>query len=266
MYIIGDRVKQDISKSKPVVTWVIVGLCVLIFLLQLLLDQFPSSRFEGATQGDIFLYSFSAIPARVLNISAPSLSWIAVPGWLTLVTSLFLHGDIWHIFFNMWTLLVFGDNIEHALGRTGYAIFYIAGGIVATLAHVIFSLNGTSLATPTLGASGAIAAVMGIYMVLYPKSQVYVLALWIPIAMPSVVFMGIWFALQILGVLNSSSGIAWWAHIGGFLFGVLVGLFVKRFSGRPYVPEVWSSKRFMKHEPFGREDGRTSDEEDIWRH
>ncbi|NTU61311.1 MAG: rhomboid family intramembrane serine protease, partial [Caldiserica bacterium] len=203
MYIIGDRVKQDISKSKPVVTWTIVVLCVLVFLLQLLLGQFSSSMFEGATQGDIFLYSFSAIPARVLNISAPDLSWIKVPGWLTLFTSLFLHGDIWHIFFNMWTLLVFGDNIEHALGRAGYALFYIAGGVVATLAHVIFSLNGSALLTPTLGASGAIAAVMGIYMVLYPKSQVYVLALWIPIAMPSVVFMGIWFALQILGVLNA---------------------------------------------------------------
>lgn len=265
MYIIGDRVKQDISKTRPIVTWVIVGLCVLVFLLQLLLDQFPSPRLEGVTQGQVFLYNFSAIPARVMNYSTPSLSWINVPGWITLFTSMFLHGDIWHILFNMWTLIVFGDNIEHALGRVGYGIFYIAGGVVATMVHIVFSLNGSSLMTPTLGASGAIAAVMGVYMILYPRSQVFVLALWFPIALPAVVFMGIWFALQILGVLNAGSGIAWWAHIGGFLFGVLVGLIVKLFNKNRYTPDSWTSRRFMKHEPFGRNDGRISDEEDIWR-
>jgi membrane associated rhomboid family serine protease len=269
MYILGDRVKQDTSKARPYVLWVIVGLCVLVFIVQLILDRFPSG-ISGVSQGDYFTYMFGAIPARVANIQVLDLPNFAVPGWVTLFTSMFLHGDFWHILFNMWTLYVFGDNIEHALGKVGFALFYIAGGVVATLVHVVFSLKGPGLLQPTIGASGAIAAVMGVYMVLYPRSQVFVLALWFPIAMPSVVFMGIWFAMQILGVFNPNSNIAWWAHIGGFIFGVIVGLVVKQFSRKLLNPESWRTRRFLKHEPFGRNDGRTDEtdenEEDIWRH
>lgn len=263
MYVLGDRVQQDPSKSRPWVLWSIVGLCVLVFLLQMLLNLIPS-QYPNVSQGVLFTYSFGAIPARIVGIPSAELPPTSIPGFVTLITSLFLHGDFWHILFNMWSLLVFGDNIEHAFGKVGFALFYLAGGIVATLAHVVFSLKGDGLLVPTIGASGAISAVMGVYMILYPRSQVYVLALWIPIAMPAVVFMGIWFAMQVFGIVGGGGGIAWWAHIGGFLFGIIVGLVYKLVVRHPPGLEDWRNSRYLKHQPFGRNDGR-ADEEDIWR-
>ena len=267
MYVMGDRNIQDPVRSRPYVLWTIIGLSALVFLVQVFLNGMHSS-IDGASQGTVFIYTFGAIPARVANIPVTTidLSWIRIPGWVTLFTSLFLHGDFWHILFNMWTLFVFGDNIEHALGKFGFALFYVAGGVVATLVHVIFSLKGEAALTPTIGASGAIAAVMGMYMILYPKSQVLVLALWFPIAMPAVIFMGIWFGMQIFGAFSASGNIAWWAHVGGFSFGLLVGLIYKLFVKRPPGLPTWKTGRFMRHEPFEHNDGRVSDEEDIWRH
>jgi membrane associated rhomboid family serine protease len=264
MYILGDRVSQDPSKTKPWVLWGIIGLCVLVFLLQMLLNLIPS-QYPDVSQGTLFTYTFGAIPARVIGSPlASELPPSGIPGIVTLFTSMFLHGDFWHILFNMWSLLVFGDNIEHAFGKIGFLLLYIAGGVVATLVHVVFSLKGDSLLIPTIGASGAISAVMGVYMLLYPRSQVFVLAFWIPIAMPAVVFMGIWFAMQILGIVGGGGGIAWWAHIGGFLFGIIIGLVYKILVKKPFDPNDWRNSRYLRHQPFGRNDGR-ADEEDIWK-
>jgi membrane associated rhomboid family serine protease len=155
--------------------------------------------------------------------------------WVTIFTAMFLHGGWFHILSNMWVLFIFGDNVEDRLGGGRYLVFYLLSGVAAGLFES-FILKGSSV--PMIGASGAIAGVLGAYLVLYPRARVAslvpILFIFTIIEIPAVIFLLFWFVSQLFsGWLtlqgSSGSGIAWWAHVGGFLFGMLaVNFFVQR--------------------------------------
>jgi membrane associated rhomboid family serine protease len=214
-----------------------VNLLVFVFLQQL-----------GAN--DQFTYAFSTVPKEILTgedivtsgrivesvtgqrFQLPGLG--ATPGsvYLTLFTSMFMHGGIAHIFGNMLFLWIFGDNIEDRLGHLRYVTFYLICGLIASLAHVFttaaFSTNPNSLLVPSLGASGAISGVLGGYLLLHPKRRVTVILFRFLTDVPAYVAIGIWFAFQLvsgLGMLGDGSqqgGVAYAAHIGGFIAGLVL--------------------------------------------
>ncbi|HEX8619300.1 MAG TPA: rhomboid family intramembrane serine protease [Thermoanaerobaculia bacterium] len=225
-------------RTVPFVTYALVALNVLAFFWQLSLG--------AALQTALFDIAF--IPARF---------WLPgnwVPDILTIVISMFLHGGFLHIGSNMLYLWIFGDNVEDRLGHGKYLIFYLACGFLATYAHAFFS-PGSRI--PAIGASGAIAGVLGAYLVLYPKARVMTL---IPIfifitirELPAIFILGIWFVLQLfsgvgsLGVTDAQDmgGVAYFAHIGGFLAGMLL---IAPFGGfrrprRPQPPAPWWAQR-----------------------
>ena len=146
----------------------------------------------------------------------------------TFFTSMFLHADIIHLGGNMLFLYVFGDNVEDTFGHVRYLVFYFISGIAASLMHIFAVLNTADQSIPTIGASGAISGVLGAYLILYPRSKVLTLvfAFWITIvAIPAVIFLGLWFAFQFLygTMAGPGGGVAYWAHIGGFIAGMLFG-------------------------------------------
>ncbi len=140
--------------------------------------------------------------------------------WLSVVVSMFLHGGIAHLLFNMWSLWIFGNNVEEAFGTVGYLAFYLLAGLVATFGFVVLNADAT---VPLVGASGAIAGVMGAYLVLFPRHQVLTLVFIRVVAIPALVFLGFWLVSQFF-LAGAESGIAWEAHVAGFLFGILVTL------------------------------------------
>jgi membrane associated rhomboid family serine protease len=158
----------------------------------------------------------------------PGLQRTPIPVYLTLLTSMFMHGGIAHLLGNMWFLWIFGDNIEHDLGKLGYLGFYLACGILAGLAHVFLSTAPPASLIPCLGASGAISGVMGAYLVLHPHRRVMVLLFQFVTAVPGIVAVGIWFVFQVvsgMGMLGGDqAGVAYGAHIGGFIAGVVIAL------------------------------------------
>jgi membrane associated rhomboid family serine protease len=169
-----------------------------------------------------FLLSNATIPAHLV-------AWTSGHGHadaavLPLLTSMFLHAGFAHILGNMLFLWIFGDNVEDYFGHFGYLFFYLACGIGSGLLHVLFNLNST---LPALGASGAISGVMGAYLVLYPRSQILTLVFIFLVPIPAVLILGYWFLIQFVEGVTSlgavaSGGVAWWAHVGGFLLGMLV--------------------------------------------
>lgn len=213
------------SRMFPVINWMLVLVNVLVFLFELSLGQGQLNR---------FLLNFALVPAR-LDLTNPLT-------WYPLLTHMFLHGGWLHLISNMWILIIFGDNVEDRLGSARYLVFYLSGGIAAGLIQSLNILSGDPN-TPSLGASGAIAAVLGAYILFYPRARVTTLFLIIIIPIfldiPAVIFLGIWFVTQLYsGLLSLSSvgaqaGIAWWAHIGGFLFGLILGR-VFAAGRRPY--------------------------------
>jgi membrane associated rhomboid family serine protease len=142
--------------------------------------------------------------------------------FLSVLSSMFLHGDVLHLAFNMWSLWIFGNNVEEAFGRAGYLGVYLAGGILATLGYAAFNLDST---IPLVGASGAIAAVMGAYLVLFPTHRILTLVFFFFVAVPAVVFIGIWFLGQFS--IDPASNVAWEAHVAGFAFGVVIALLLR---------------------------------------
>lgn len=215
-------------RTFPAITYLLIAINVLAFLWELGL---------GA-QLDRVIFSIAFIPR---NFWVPGY-WIS--DLTTMIASMFLHGGFMHIGSNMLYLAIFGDNIEDRLGHFRYVLFYFACGIVATLAHAFFSPTS---AIPAIGASGAIAGVLGAYLVLYPHARVTTL---IPIfffitvrQLPAVVILGLWFVLQLfsgvgsLGVPDAQDmgGVAYFAHIGGFVAGMLL-IFLVRGARRPVRP------------------------------
>lgn len=201
------------SKSLPVVNLSLIGINVVIFLLQ------------SSLGGDLdrFFYYYGLVPARYFD---PHLkSYFSTGNQLfAFLSFMFLHGGILHLLGNMWSLYIFGDNIEDRLGPARYLFFYLACGLASGLSHMLLSPHSN---IPTIGASGAIAGVMGAYFLLYPTAKVLTLIpiIFIPwfVEIPAFFFLGFWFLIQFINAAGSDSqaaGIAWWAHIGGFVFGM----------------------------------------------
>ena len=236
---------------KPIFSYGFIGLNVLIFLFQYMSP--------GA-----FICEFGSIPSEIVNGE----------DYYTLLTSMFMHGGVMHLVGNMMFLWVFGDNIEATVGNINFAVFYILGGLAASAAHIYFATtNGVDLTSccqvcsqvvpcdgvmtpcagsiPTVGASGAIAAIMGAYLVMFPKSQIKILVLvfFRTFKIPAFLFLGFWIGQQLLsgfatiGPEAASSGVAWWAHIGGFVFGAFAGFFARPGSGGKTPVEV-PTKRY----------------------
>lgn len=202
------------SRSLPVVNWLLIVVNLLVFLYEVSLSPY---RLE------VFINTWGLSPASAT--SADPLRW------MTYLSHMFLHGGWYHFLSNMWILFIFGDNIEDRLGSMRYLVFYLMGGVTAGLVQVFFAANPQVV---SIGASGAIAAVMGAYFMFYPRARIITLIpLWIIpwfVQVPALVFLGLWFVSQLFsGVLSLSTasgaalgGIAWWAHIGGFLFGLVL--------------------------------------------
>jgi len=203
------------SRTTPFVTVTIIVLNALAWLFELSLPQ---------RQLNEFLTTYGVVPAY---FSAP-----------TLVTSMFLHGGWMHIIGNMWYLWIFGDNVEDRLGHGRFIVFYLLCGMAAAFGQILIDPAST---LPTIGASGAIAGVMGAYFVLYPKSRVLALVpliiFWEVIEVPAIVLLGVWFLMQLLSAgaiaaTANTGGVAFAAHVAGFIVGVL-GVFVFR-KREPY--------------------------------
>jgi membrane associated rhomboid family serine protease len=213
--------------STPYVTYFLIGLNSAVFL------------FESALTPDSFkilLYQFGMVPANITGYlsGAGRLGLVAV--LLPALTSMFLHGSWMHVIGNMWFLWIFGDNIEDHLGHFKYLVFYLASGLVAAFAQLLLSPHSR---VPTVGASGAIAGVLGAYFVLYPKARVLI---WFPIFfffyLPAWVMLGYWFLMQFVSGAATSmasysdtrGGVAFWAHVGGFVAGIVL---IKLVPERP---------------------------------
>lgn len=175
------------------------------------------------TDPEAVINSYGFVPARFLANPLGEL--------VTLFSSMFLHGGIMHILGNLWFLWVFGDNIEDRMGHVRFAIFYLLGGVAAALAQGLSS--GFTSHDPMIGASGAISAVLGAYIVLFPRAVVFSLIGWIPVPIPAIIYLGYWALIQFVGNFSGEQGVAFWAHIGGFVAGVvLVQGFVLKSLGR----------------------------------
>ncbi|TWU48750.1 Rhomboid family protein [Rubripirellula tenax] len=232
------------SRTTPFVNYAILAVCAVAFAMQL------------AEPAGTIAESFGMVPLRLTDPTAVAsltqvtqvrtpvgvelvnqeyvLAPATIPPWMTMFTCMFLHGGWMHFIGNMWFLYIFGDNVEDRLGHVGYAMMYLGTGVAAGLAH--YATDSLS-PIPTIGASGAIAGVMGAYAWLYPHARVQaVLPIFIILqifVLPAPVFLGIWFLMQTYSGIASSAasgsgGVAWWAHIGGFVAGAAVALVVGR--------------------------------------
>ncbi len=230
--------------TTPVVNYALIAVNILVFVF-----------LQGLGSNDRFTYAFSTVPAEIVSgrdvvthdrvlVQPLTGQRLLVPGlqptpftvYLTLITSMFMHGGIAHIAGNMLFLWIFGDNVEDRMGHLRYLIFYLICGVLASLSHVyatlMFSDDPSSLLIPSLGASGAISGVLGGYLLMFPTRRVTVILFRFLTDVPAYVAIGIWFAFQLisgLGLLGGSSqtgGIAYAAHVGGFVAGlVLVKIF-----------------------------------------
>ena len=205
----------------PVVTLAIIGICVSVFLWQLSV---------AAESGRAIALSFGLIPARFFGDFCPPANLITIPAWLTVFTSLFLHVGWFHLGSNMLFLWIFGDNVEDAMGHLRFIVFYFACGAAAAFAQV--AANPSAM-EPMIGASGAIAGVLGAYILLYPRANVRTLvflgAFFTVVRIPAWVVLGIWFVIQFWSALGpGSEGVAVWAHVGGFVAGLILVPFLKR--------------------------------------
>ena len=238
-------------QTTPIVNYAIIALNIFVFVV-----------LQGLGSNDQFTYSFSTVPAEILQghdivTEARVVQYMGqrliIPGlgptpgsvYFTLFTSMFMHGGFMHLGGNMLFLWIFGDNIEDRLGHVKYLIFYLLCGVIASLAHVfttgVFATSENALLVPSLGASGAISGVLGGYILLHPKRRVTVILFRFLTDVPAYVAIGIWFAFQLisgLGILgggNQEGGVAYAAHVGGFLAGLVLIKFFDRGNRRAAV-------------------------------
>lgn len=207
--------RDDAPRSTtPWVNYFLIGLNVLIFLYQISLPPRPEARFEA---------SFGFVPYRVDAWLAGATP--AIAALLPAFTSMFLHANWLHLLSNMWFLFIFGDNVEDRLGHFPYLVMYLLCGLAASFTHLLFNLHST---IPTIGASGAIAGVLGAYFLLYPTARVLTWFGFFVLQLPAWLVLGYWFVIQFLsGAASSISGgqaspVAFWAHVGGFIAGMLL--------------------------------------------
>lgn len=224
MFPIKDNVP---SKRWPLINTLLIILNVVAFYYQTSLDVDMNTFFQ----------QYGVVPEKFQQnlgeISYPSLGLSKV--FFPLITSAFLHGSLLHLLSNVWILWIFGDNVEDRLGHLGYLGFYLLAAVGAGLIHVITNIDSD---IPAVGASGAIAGVMGAYFILFPRAKVLTLVviffliqlIWIP----AYIYLGVWILIQFyygtvdLAINASVGGVAWWAHIGGFLVGLLFAFLIKR--------------------------------------
>ncbi len=222
------------SRNYPVVNVTLIAINVAVFLLQ------PGN----ARELQQFVLTYGLVPARY-TVNSISHYFTFGEQVVSLFSFMFLHGGLWHLVGNMWFLYIFGDNVEDKLGPIRYLVFYLLCGWASALTHVFFNVNSQ---VPIIGASGAIAGVMGAYFILYPRARVLTLIpiIIIPyfIEIPAFFFLAIWFAIQFFSATLSGTigggGIAWWAHVGGFVAGIVfLGLFT-------YFPRFGASDRVRR--------------------
>jgi membrane associated rhomboid family serine protease len=197
----------------PAVTVALIALCSLVFLWQL-----------ASPSAEVTVLRFGLIPAVLFGGASLPAELEPLPGALTLLTSLFLHGGWMHLIGNMLFLWIFGNNVEDAMGHLRFIAFYLICGVAASLSHAALIPAST---TPMIGASGAIAGTLGAYLLLHPRSRVLVLVFLgifvTTMRLPAMVVIGIWIGLQVLNAaLDAGGGIAWWAHVGGFVAGMVL--------------------------------------------
>lgn len=235
MFPIGDDNRD--RRITPLINYLLIGLNIFVFIF-----------FQGCGANQRFTFAYSTVPAEILTgkdivtdnkvFEDPvSGDRYAIPGlqkthgtvYITLLLSMFMHGGIAHIFGNMLFLLIFGDNIENRIGHFRYLIFYLVCGVLASLAHVFATaIFGGNLLVPSLGASGAISGVLGAYLLLFPTRRVRVILFYFLTEVPAIVAIGLWFVFQLvngMGALGSGSqegGVAYAAHIGGFIAGLVL--------------------------------------------
>ncbi len=209
------------SNSYPVVNWLLILINIGVFLFEVF--------FLNANQSEAFIYQYGLIPDSIRLSEVSSLHDIRITIIRPFITNMFLHGGWGHIISNMWILYIFGDNVEDRMGKVRYFFFYIICGLLASITHFILYRNS---AVPAIGASGAISGVMAAYMLMFPKSTIislvpiFIIPLFLPI--PAFIYIGIWFIGQLLSgttmlmLSDSATGIAFWAHIGGFLSGLWI--------------------------------------------
>jgi len=217
----------------PLVTWSLIAANVLVFLI-----------FQQGGQNDKVTLAFCQVPAEIISgrdivtddsvrevvyegqhfqVPVPGLKPTPIPVWFTLITGIFLHGGWMHLLGNMWFLFIFGDNVEDDMGHVRYLLFYLASGVLASLAFVFLNATGEAALTPCLGASGAISGVLGGYLVLHPNRRVSVILLRIIMDVPGYVAVGIYFLMQIvLGFSDAGGGVAYSAHVAGFIAGLIL--------------------------------------------
>jgi len=221
--------------STPYVTFFIIALNVVVFLFELSVG----AQSRGALNS--LVDQFGVVPLHFQRALAGSTRFNLAGQSITILTSMFLHGGWLHIIGNMWFLWIFGDNIEDHVGHFPYLIFYLVSGFVASITHIALNLDSN---VPSVGASGAIAGVMGAYFVLYPKARVLTL---VPLIifftfwwLPAWIFLGYWFLLQFLSgsataiaaTSQNTGGVAFWAHVGGFVAGILLIKILPERRGR----------------------------------
>ncbi len=220
------------SREPPIITKLLIAVNTIIFIFQAILP-------EGHLAN--FIYNFALIPTQLKG------------NYINLVTSTFLHGSWLHLLGNMWSLWLYGDNVEDSMGHFRFLLFYLLCGAISGYTHVLFNMHSK---LPTIGASGAVAGVMGAYFILYPHAKIitlvptfFILPMFIPI--PAFIFLFFWFLSQVFsGTVNwfigsMAGGVAWWGHIGGFIAGMLLqNLFRKRRYRvpTPRYPE-WARRR-----------------------
>ena len=229
MFPLKDTVR---ARDVPVVNWLLIGANVLAFVVETSLGPVGLER---------FVHYFGVVPTRFLHAFGSH-------EVLTIFTSMFLHGGWFHLISNMWALYLFGDNVEDRMGHGRYLVFYLLTGAVASLTHIFFNPDSP---VPTVGASGAISGVLGAYLVLFPTARVVTLVpLWFffPwfVEIPALIYLGMWFVSQLFnglfalaapGVIGTYGGVAWWAHVGGFVAGLLLVKVFERRRERYYY--VW---------------------------
>ncbi|HET7441700.1 MAG TPA: rhomboid family intramembrane serine protease [Terriglobales bacterium] len=218
------------SLSTPFINYFLIALNIIIFLLELAVG--------AQSRGDLnaLMYQFGVVPTHEVALLSGIPRFSPGAALLPILTSMFLHASWGHVIGNMWFLWIFGDNIEDYLGHFKYLVFYLLSGIAASFTHILLNANSPY---PSVGASGAIAGVLGAYFLLYPRARVLT---WFPIfflfELPAWLILGYWFVIQFLSGTataiaetgQSQGGVAFWAHVGGFVAGILM---IKLFPARP---------------------------------
>ncbi len=209
---------ENPSRNPPYVVWALIAANALVFLLELSLP--PDSLQE-------FFVLFGIVPARFTHPEWARALGFPVDDWWPFLTSLFIHGGWFHIIGNMWFLWIFGDNVEDRMGHGRFLLFYILCGVIAGFAHLVTNPTST---IPAFGASGAISGVLGAYLLFFPRARVLVLfpiIIWpFLFVLPASIFLGLWFFIQFFSgtfsllAPSEGGGVAWWAHIGGFVAGL----------------------------------------------